>query len=564
MLVKDRMARAGAAASLLILAVTACGRALEDQPSDGFGGEQAGGKGGSVPSQTSKSGAGGSAHPARGGGDSTSDAGASADGGAPDSESGAGEPGIGGAAGSEFGSGGAGSGAVGGAEAGGAEGGRAGSGGAATGGVAGANSAGGSAEGGGAGSGAGGGSSAGSAGSAQGGGSGSGGAGGVGGGAQLPPLVPWVGVPDWSTFQGNSAHTAFVPVDLDPNQFTKRWELAVDGALSTGSVWGMYLNTITTHGGRFFMASGTTLSARREDDSGLEWQYNFSGLLYPSVNPPAAGGGMVYIAAGQQSSTTLFGFEAASGNVAFRSPMSSQWEHYLAPTIGEQGVYTNAGTYGGLYAFKASGEPRFLAHAAQTDMWTPAVDANAVYVYTGSLAMFDPITGVSLGSIADPTFTNFVYAMNGAPVLGATGSVFAANYVNSHIGGHGNTLLNFDTSSKTIRWQVSGQYPTTPAYAEGVLYVANNGPFRLEARAESDGALLWAWTPPDAAESSFFSEVLLTNNLVFVSTDRATYAIDRQTHHSVWKYPLPSSLALSRSGILYLEGATTLTAVNVK
>src|SRR4051812_730688 len=31
--VKDRIARAGAAASLLILAVTACGRTLEDQPS---------------------------------------------------------------------------------------------------------------------------------------------------------------------------------------------------------------------------------------------------------------------------------------------------------------------------------------------------------------------------------------------------------------------------------------------------------------------------------------------------------------------------------------------------
>jgi outer membrane protein assembly factor BamB len=377
-------------------------------------------------------------------------------------------------------------------------------------------------------------------------------------------LVPWVGVSEWSTFQGNSAHTGFVPVDLDPTQFAVRWQLAIGNGLSTGSVWGMNLNTITLQGGRFFVASGTTLSARREYDSGLEWQYDFSALAFPSVNPPAVGGGMVYIAAGQQSATTLFGFEASSGSVAFRSPMSSQWEHYLAPTIGAQGVYTNAGTYGGLYAFKTSGEQRFIAQAAQTDMWTPAVDATAVYVYTGSLSMFDPVTGTSLGSIADPTFTNYVYSMNGAPVLGAPGSVFAANYVNAHIGGHKNTLLGFDTSSKTIRWQVSGQYPTTPAYATGVLYVANNGPFRLEARAESDGALLWSWTPPDAAESSFFSEVLLTNNLVFVSTDRSTYAIDRQTHQSVWKYPVSANLALSRSGILYLEGLTTLTALNVK
>jgi hypothetical protein len=49
-------------------------------------------------------------------------------------------------------------------------------------------------------------------------------------------------------------------------------------------------------------------------------------------------------------------------------------------------------------------------------------------------------------------------------VLGAPGSVFAANYANSILngGGIGNTLLNFRTATNSIAWQFTGCYPTTP------------------------------------------------------------------------------------------------------
>ena len=48
---------------------------------------------------------------------------------------------------------------------------------------------------------------------------------------------------------------------------------------------------------------------------------------------------------------------------------------------------------------------------------------------------------------------------------------------------------------------------------------------RLEARAGTDGSLLWSWTPPVAIDTSFLGEVLVTDNLVFVSTYYATYAL---------------------------------------
>jgi len=55
--------------------------------------------------------------------------------------------------------------------------------------------------------------------------------------------------------------------------------------------------------------------------------------------------------------------------------------------------YTDAGTYGGLYGFAASGAELFFATEEQTSLWTPAVDANGVYSYTGYLQVNDPVTG---------------------------------------------------------------------------------------------------------------------------------------------------------------------------
>jgi outer membrane protein assembly factor BamB len=383
-------------------------------------------------------------------------------------------------------------------------------------------------------------------------------------GGTLSALAGWPGAPDWSMFQGNAAHTGYVPVTLNPDQFSPRWRSAAVSA--PGSRYELR-STLTTADGQFFVAGDTFLYARKEHDGSAVWQYDVGSLAFPSVNPPAVANGKVYMAAGQQSSTFLFAFDAATGALQFKAPMSAQWEYYLAPTIGEQGVYTNAGTYGGLYGFDPLGQPLYFANMAQTSVWTPAVDATGVYSYTGGmLTVTDPRTGAVLHTISDPSFTNYVYEIGGAPVLGAPGSVFVANYENALLNGGaiGNTLLSFRVGPDSIAWQVPGVYLGTPAYASGVLYVTNQNPVRLEARAEADGALLWSWIPPLAGDTTFNSEVLLTKNLVFVSSNLATYAIDTASHRTVWSYPQHGRLALSKNGVLYIQGQDFLTAINLK
>ena len=393
-------------------------------------------------------------------------------------------------------------------------------------------------------------------------------------GNNLTTLVPWAGTPDWTTFQGNAAHTGYVPVQLDPNSFSTRWQIpAVDIPVSLGA----NLDTLTTSNGQLYIGGGTILYARKEFDGSSVWQYDFSGLTNPSVNPPAVANGVVYVAAGQSSSTYMFAFNAADGGQVFQSPMTSQFEHYLAPTIGPDGAYTNAGYGGGLYGFDSTGQQLFFANTLpQTSEWTPAVDASAVYAYTGdALRVLDPKTGAVQTTIVDPTFQNYVYAIDGSAVLGAPGSVFAANYNNALLNGGaiGNTLIDFDLQNNSIAWQVAGAYPNTPAYNAGVVYATNNKPLQLEARSEKDGTLLWSWVPPQAADFAFVSETLLTKNLIFVSTDLATYAIDLSTHATVWSYPLVGKLALSQNGVLYIEAPPSqssppapgnLTAINVK
>jgi hypothetical protein len=387
-------------------------------------------------------------------------------------------------------------------------------------------------------------------------------------GDHLTSLSAWPGAPEWTTFQGNAAHTGYVPATLNPDRISTRWRRAATAPFTLGADFYRARNMVTTWGGQFFSAEGKNLLASSEHDGSVLWQHDFSTLAWPSTNPPAVSDNVVYIAAGQTpTSTNFFAFDAETGALRFQSPTSSQWDSYLAPAIGPNGIYTPGGTFSGLYRFDPAGNQLFFTDQAFMYDWSPAVDATGVYSYTGDgLKVVDPISGVASHYIIDPNFRTYTYEIGGSPVLGANGLVFAANYGKTALTSdiNGNTLIAFDVPADSIKWQVAGGYPTTPAYHAGYVYAANNSPVRLEVRSEASGGLIWGWTPPLAGDTKFFSEVLLTDNVAFVCTNLSLYAIDVTTHNTVWSYPIVGRLALSAQGVLYVAGESTLTAFNVK
>ena len=60
------------------------------------------------------------------------------------------------------------------------------------------------------------------------------------------------------------------------------------------------------------------------------------------------------------------------------------------------------------------------------------------------------------------------------------------------------------------------------------------------------------WTPP--AGETFHRNTVVTNNLVFVSTNVNVYAIDLTTHAKVWSLGAPGSLSMGpdASGSMHL------------
>lgn len=389
-------------------------------------------------------------------------------------------------------------------------------------------------------------------------------------GNHLTTLSPWSGIADWSTYQGNAGHTGLVPATIVPDAITTRWQWLEPTVPVTPINSSPNLTRMAVASGQVYVAGGTDLLAIREADASQVWLYDVSGVAWPSTNAPAVSGTTVYMAGGQQNTTYMWAFDSASGALTFRSQMSSQWEHYLAPTVAGGTVYTDGGTYGGMFAFDAAtGAQKFFTTLQQFDEWTPAVDSAHAYAYIGGqtagtsaqLNVIDLQTGAVTASILDASYHWDGYDMYCAPVLGSGGSVFAINVGDPT----NNSLIEFNVNSSTISWSIIGQqYTGNPSYSNGVVYAVNRSPLQFEAHAEADGHILWTWVPQLSGESTFVGDILLTNNLAFVSTNLNTYALDLTTHRLVWSYPASGNLALSANGVFYIQRASDILAFNAK
>lgn len=368
---------------------------------------------------------------------------------------------------------------------------------------------------------------------------------------------------DWQTHQGNAAHTGYVPVTLDASRFQFAWEWR----RAPGGVIGA-INAVVSEGGKVFVTeddyfSNVSMHALNEADGTPAWRHDFGRM--PGLNPPAVANGTVYAATTGHSDTFLYAFNAADGTQRFRAPFETQWGHVLAPTPSDGQVFTNGGYYGGgIYSFDAtSGARSWLQTAGDDDMSTPAVDGRYVYHYSGlGLEVYGKVDGNLVASIPDPYGPGWGYSYHGSPILGSadhviafSGGAFSGRASSSVEHYDSRRLVNFSVENRNTRWITQQAYLTTPALAKGVVYAGRNAPKSLDAISEATGQVLWSWTGT-ASDSEFHRNVVVTDNLLFVSTDRAVHAIDLTTRQSVWSHPSPGMISLSASGMLYIvEGA---------
>jgi outer membrane protein assembly factor BamB len=368
----------------------------------------------------------------------------------------------------------------------------------------------------------------------------------------VTPLPP-ASLPQWSTYQGNADHSGYVPASLNPNEFSEGWVRDVIGSAA--------LNPVAAGDGKVFVTTlgyfGPNVVMALDSATGEElWTNNFGNVH--SIQPPAYANGTVYIqSTNHQNDSFIWALNAESGEIIFQTAYENQWDRYYAPTVYEANVYIGGGYYGGAYAFNGiSGEELWNADWGNQYMqWTPAVNEAHVITYTGlndpQLTVINRLTGVVEFSIPDPNFEWDGWSMNLAPVLGSQNNVLAI---------HDGRLISFDLTNQSIGWQMpqelgdAERFSGQPSLANGIIFAVYDG--YLRALNESDGSFLEDWLPwqPPSSET-IVTPMIVTDNLIFVSTESATYAVDLESKTEVWSYGAGGHLALSDEGVLFIATA---------
>ncbi len=353
----------------------------------------------------------------------------------------------------------------------------------------------------------------------------------------------------WPMYQANAAHTGYIPVSFDPDDFVLDWEVVL-------SPEGENVNPVAAVDGRVFATLRNIFDNGRDDfyaldvtDGHVLWSKDFGNVF--SVNPPAYDAGKVYLQVGNHASDThLYTYNAVSGALLNNGPHAAQWDRYYAPTIVGGTAYINGGSYGGMYAFNFFEEPdqRWFKSLEGYDEWTPAVDGIHAYAYVGGkLSVVWCAYGTEHFSIDDPNFEWWGWSMDLAPVLGGRNDVLVVQ---------DQRLISFDLGERDIRYEIADGFGRSrnnpnsgqPSVAGGVVYVINHG--NLEARNQDDGAFLWSWIP--GGDFRVEGTLIITNSHALVVTvddvigvtpgyGSAIHAIDLVTHQSDWSYAFPES-----------------------
>jgi outer membrane protein assembly factor BamB len=360
----------------------------------------------------------------------------------------------------------------------------------------------------------------------------------------------------WTTHQRNAGHSGYIPITLDVNDFSESW------------TWGARpnaINPVAVQDGKVIV----TDEAYHEDASifmldeatgDQVWKIDLEAV--PALNPPAISEGKVWAATTGHSDTYLHAFDFETGQKLHSSEFSGQWPHFFAPTPYANSIYQGGGYYGGyVHSFSADDghEEWEVGLSGAWDMYTPAVSGSYALHYNGQdLHAVHRGTGELVFTLGDTLNEYASHAYHGSPVvyenfaLAYAGGAFSGTASASAEHRDERHLVMFDIKNKLHLWNSTERYLTHPAVNDDVVYVGSNSRGKLDAIDVNTGEVLWSWEPSDEAENEMHRNVIVTDNLLFMSTNSKVHAIDLSTKQSIWNYPMPGMIAISENQTLLI------------
>lgn len=337
----------------------------------------------------------------------------------------------------------------------------------------------------------------------------------------------------WPTFGNGPSHTGYFPGFLGSARFHERW------SVSAGST---ALHQVAAADGRIFVTpiqyfGDGYLSAFHEYTGTQLWHYQFPTAR--SINPPTFDSGSVYVQRGNhEGDTHLWSFDAATGNVHWKTPHAAQWEQYYAPTIAQGRIWIDGGSYGGMYGFnQTDGSQLFFKQLAQYDQWTPTYYNEKVYSWVGGgLKQHAPDTGETLWSV------DLGWDWNGWSMW----TVLAADADHLFAIGSGK-LYGIPTNNPTNYWTVAGKFSGSPAVANGIVYAIDGSEVR--AYSANDGKPIGVYT----ADPNLTEQPIITDDVLIVASAEKTYVFDLYSFELIQTIPFGGRISLANNA-LFIAG----------
>ncbi len=385
----------------------------------------------------------------------------------------------------------------------------------------------------------------------------------------LTPLAALPGAADWSSYQGNAAHTGFVGASVQAANFNRRWVVNAEAG------------SLATVDGRVVISPPSNRAgaviALAEHDGAERWRYG-SLEFYSGV---ATGEGRVWFVEQGITGTppkALRGLSATDGSAQAVAVLSqSNPTRRLAPVVADGSVFVDSGGYATIGRYRASDGAeqwnRFLAEPFGQPAWgwSPSVaGGRAVMFDYHRLWSADAATGTNQGSIEGPNAqpgTSGVWEVSGAAVLGSGPLAFVSAYYSGGGTAYGDgRLVAFNLDTRTVAWNVNTTVRSNPVLAGHTVYTSMTGG-ALQAHSAASGGVLWRWDAPAGqapANASPDQPLIVVGNYAFVGLNDITHAIDLSTRQSVWTYPAAGPMAVSANGTLFIAGGTRLHAINLR
>lgn len=374
----------------------------------------------------------------------------------------------------------------------------------------------------------------------------------------------------WIGFQADANHTGYAPITVDASNTKLRWILQNPKSPSSARTERISLNA--AENSMLYVQLNELIVALNEDDGSHKWEFNPGYTLNPyKYNVIVTGSNLVASLSGGSDASDEFklndivAIDKATGGRIYNIDVYGVGNSYPYSLVADVSRFYVSGSPDSTNYLDASiatgvaGSPK----SAVANLYSIPVFVGDNLIYntadmsSQALVSVSTITGESSVIVTNAGVYNSSVSDLLTPMKVSNQNIIAISSI-SQFGD--NYLTSFDPVANLKKWSIPGVYVTNPAFANNILYVANNENLALEARNPEDGKLLWSWVPTSKNETAFVGNLVVTDSHIFVTTTTHLYAINLATKKIDFSFyyqvPLNDGIArllLSPSKILYLS-----------